>query len=319
MSFRRVFLVAVLTAIVPLIAAPAPAQTLITSASAVRLRAQATSESPIVAELPLGTVLAGCDDAADGWLHVETADGRAGWIHGALVVELTGTDADSVVDRLIRARLGRKSDGLGPRLELVAFVERLQAGTPRGARAARLEWRRLQAMTAVLEALPFGAAQAPPATAWLLARERFVTYHDVAGRFILRPEVIRQAHERHRLVDVRSAEEILWMLVENGFPGECEGTLACYVARTDAAEGEYLRWYPEGRHVDAAMRRVMERAAWWKTRVDSRLGFDPETECRDVSPLLATLRFGVGTATHPDRAKAIALIDDVRWRCQQFE
>jgi hypothetical protein len=317
MSVHRSFVVFVLSLVVFCHARQAGAQSLITSASAVRLRAEASNQSRVVAELPFGTMLMGCDGAADGWLHVETADGRAGWVHGALVIALPESGADTVLDNLIKARLRRKSDGLAPRLELVALIERVHASRPEETRAARLDLQRLQALTMVLEALPFGADPGGDLRTWLADRDRFVVYHDEAGRYILRPEVIRKLHERHRANGAAAAEEILWLLVENGFPGACEGTLTCYIARTDAAEGDYLRWYPEGRHVDAAMRRVMERAAWWKTRVESGLGFDAATECRDIAPLLGAIRFGVETATHPDRQKAVALIDAVRWRCSR--
>ncbi|MEZ5315978.1 MAG: SH3 domain-containing protein [Vicinamibacterales bacterium] len=315
----------------------AHAQTLITTASSVRLRAEATTESRVLAELPLGTEIVTCDGAADGWLHVETADGRAGWIASALATEVTPERRASVIADLARSRLRRPAETLASRLELVALLERerasalerapvrgpareraaaLDGGAPTfgDEGAARLELYWWKALEATLEAMPYGAHPSASLDAWLAAHEREVAYHDTKGRYVLKPEALHRAHDRWR--GTSAAEDLLWLAVANGYPGECEGLLSCYIARADGAEGEYVRWYPEGRHLDEAMRRLLEQAAWWKLRVEQRYGFEPTLECREITPLLATLRFGVETASHPDRQKMVALIDDVRWRCQ---
>lgn len=297
----------------------ARAQSLMTSASGVRLRSEPRADARLISELPLGAEIVRCGDVVDGWVRVETKDGRAGFVLASLVIALPPSGGGEAIDDLVRARLRRTTDSLAHKMELAAFVERLVPAPPVTTlgpdRASRLEYFKLKAWSAVLEALPFGADPGDVGRAWLTPRTRHFVYDDSRGRYILRPEIIRQAHDRHQRG--KSAEDLLWLLVSNGFAGECEGQLACYIGRTDAAEGLYLRLYPEGRHVEVAMRRILERAAWWKSRVETRFGFDPAAECKDITPVLGTLRFGLESARHPDRAKAVALVDEIRWRCQQ--
>jgi hypothetical protein len=204
-------------------------------------------------------------------------------------------------------------------MELVELIDRAIAA--RGAdaeddaRAVRLDAERFRALAAVAELLPPGPATGDLA-AWLAARERFITYDASAGRHRLRPEPLRRAHERHRMDHAAAAEPILWTLAESGFPGECEGSLTCYVARTDAAEGEYLRWYPEGRHVREAVRRITENAGWWESRIRTGLGFDASTHCREIAPLFGTLRFALESAADAGRDEAIRRLDAARAPCR---
>ena len=107
----------------------------------------------------------------------------------------------------------------------------------------------------------------------------------------------------------------MWLAVSNGFAGECEGVLRCYIGRTDATDAEYLRAYPEGRHVDDVIRRLQERAVWWTSRMTPVYGFNASL-CGELSPMIENLKFAVATATHPDRNATIAGLDEVARRCR---
>jgi hypothetical protein len=104
---------------------PAPAQTLLTSASAARVRASPSTESAIVAQLPPGTELHQTGEAAgSAWIRVRLADGREGWGHGSLTRELPVGQRERIIEEVIRERLARERDPFDSYAELVDFIER---------------------------------------------------------------------------------------------------------------------------------------------------------------------------------------------------
>ncbi|HET9370275.1 MAG TPA: SH3 domain-containing protein [Vicinamibacterales bacterium] len=316
MCVRRLSFAFLSPLLVTFVHSTASAQTLITTSSSVRLRAAAAADARVVAELPLGTEVSACGAVTNGWREVETAAGIRGWIHGGLVEDLAPPSRVDTIERLIRKRLSRKADPPAARLELAALVERVmsEAATPQ--QKARMELARLRAVGGVIEALPVGARPGEPFDAWIDAHQALIEYHHVTGRYILRTDAVLKAHARHERSAATVAEELMWLAVTNGFAGECEGILRCYIGRTDATEGDYLRAYPEGRHVDAVIRRLQDRANWWLSRMTPVYGFEAALQCGELSPMIENLKFAVATASHPDRNGTIARLDEVARRCR---
>jgi hypothetical protein len=85
----------------------ASAQTLITTSSAARVRADAAPDARVVAELPLGTEVSACGAITNGWREIETVSGARGWIHAGLVEDLTPPSRVDTIERLVRKRLAR--------------------------------------------------------------------------------------------------------------------------------------------------------------------------------------------------------------------
>jgi hypothetical protein len=299
--------------LIAFVTSSASAQTLITTSSAVRLRADAAPDARVVAELPLGTEVSACGAVSNGWREIETGAGARGWIHAALVEDLAPPARVDTIERLARKRLARKTDPLPARLELVALLERVMGESMTAEQTGRFALARFRAVGAVIEAMPAGAKPGEKYQAWIDAHAPVIEYHHVTGRYILRAEALLKAHDRHQRAS--AAEELMWLAVSNGFAGECEGLLRCYIGRTDATDGDYLRAYPEGRHVDDVIRRLQERAAWWTSRMTAVYGFDT-SQCGELAPMIENLKFAVGTATHPDRNATIAGLDEVARRCR---
>jgi len=301
---------------------------LITVASNVRLRTEASVEVPILSMLPIATDLTRTGGSADGrWLHVRTPDGTEGWVSTALTWTVPTGHRQRLVERLIQVRLNRQGDGFETRAELLELIERTAAGHHDREGVARFVLYRLQALDGVLRSIPFSHRSRSARVSQLLqARAAVIVYNEPGGRWMLRRDAILEAHEPHR--GTREGQQIAWMAATNGLPGECEGDLACYVRWTDLLEGEYLRLYPQGSFVLSGLGRIHERIPIWLSLIqtpDSRF-FDPATTCLHLRQPLGTLRSAIEGATgrepgaSPDlestqRERILLALDEIGARC----
>ncbi len=124
-------------------------------------------------------------------------------------------------------------------------------GNARG--AATLEW--LRALRNVLQSIP----NEPPAAAhqqWLQAHDELIVYSEPAGQWLIGYQMLLDLHTQH--VRGPAADEIAWLTVINGIPGECEGYVPCYANGLNMLDGEYLRRHPRGAHRTDAFDRINE-------------------------------------------------------------
>ena len=130
-------------------------------------------------------------------------------------------------------------------------MERAPAGE-QSANAA-LEW--LRALRAVLQAVPI-ERRSGPHEAWLKAHDELIVYSEPAGEWLISNNLIDGVHRQYAAS--AAADEIAWLAVVNGLPGECEGYVPCYAASLDQLAGEYLRLHPRGAHRAEAFDRINE-------------------------------------------------------------
>ena len=130
-------------------------------------------------------------------------------------------------------------------------MERAPAGEA-GA-AAALQW--LRALRAVLQSVPI-ERRAGPHEAWLKAHDELIVYSEPAGEWLISNNLIGGVHRQYAAS--AAADEIAWLAVINGLPGECEGYVPCYAAGLDQLAGEYLRLHPRGAHRTEAFDRINE-------------------------------------------------------------
>ena len=86
-----------------------------------------------------------------------------------------------------------------------------------------------------------------------------MVYSEPAGEWLIVPDVIWKIHDQYR--DAAVAEDIAWLAVQNGLPGECEGYVPCDAQGMNTLDGEYLRRYPRGA-ARAGDHRARERRRW---------------------------------------------------------
>ena len=291
-------------------------QSFLTSGANVRLRSAPGLGSPVVQMLPLGTELELADSLRhDAWLPVRTGSGETGWIDESLVLSISESTYQDVVQSLISSRFDRQGDGFVARAELVALIERVLRLNWDRENHARLELQRLQALAATLQTIPFNRGRWDDRlTTWISERSGEVRYNEPGGEWLIDRDTILRAHADVGVSTV--ADEIAWLMVQNGLPGECEGVLVCHLEWADKLEGEYLRRAPSGRHVDEAAAQVKQIFDYFTERSSySSDEFDPVRECDALNATVHSLGEAIRNSSASARAGLVRQLRDMLTLC----
>jgi hypothetical protein len=199
-----------------------------------------------------------------------------------------------------------------------ALVDRLEEARDRagGEEAARLALLWLRGVKWMLAGIPL-AERGQPRYDWIEQHDELVVYSEPAGEWLIVPDVIWKIHDQHREAAV--ADDIAWLAVQNGLPGECEGYVPCDAQGMNTLDGEYLRRYPAGVHVPEIVQRVkgtLEQSLRLIAEPDGRQFLNPATDCGDLREPLIALRGAVArSSASPDRDHALVLADRILQMC----
>ena len=185
-----------------------------------------------------------------------------------------------------------------------AALESAQQGEP--AATAALAW--LRGLRAVLQAIPFEKPSAE-IERWLKTHDELIVYSEPAGQWLISPNLLDGVHRQYAAS--KAGDEIAWLAVDNGMPGECEVYIPCYANGLNMLHGEYLRLHPRGAHRREALDQIDEslrNALLLLTEKDHSDFLTVPRDCGDLlagaQPLRAAL-VGAGAA----KTETIVLVD----------
>ena len=294
----------------------AAAQTLITTAANVRLRAAPGTGSDVVTMLPLGTVLEIADSIRDGeWIPVRTAtaDTQHGWIDQSLTLPISDSTYQDVIAGLIASRLEREGDGFVARTELLQLIEAVLERDWTPEERARLELQRLRARKAALQTIPFYRSRWDDRLAsWVTERSAEIAYDEPGGQWMIDRDLILDLHTTYQSTE--AADEIAWFAVLNGLPGDCEGQLVCHLEWHDKVEGDYLRREPDGRHVEEAAARLDWVIEYYLSEMKSN-DFDAQRECDALRVVIDSLEAAIRESSVTGRSVRASELRDMMKLC----
>ena len=227
---------------------------------------------------------------------------------------------DPAIEAQIRGGLSRRGRGEVAFQDAVRMIDLIDrtAQTIGGREAqARFALYRVRSMKNAAAAIEGGREVPSYAAAWVEMHQSELWYFESAGDWLLNAEVILQIHDTWR--DTPSADDIAWVMVENGWPGECEGYVPCYIGWQNGLNGEYLRRHPRGRHADAAnsdIARTLDRIMNDLAKMLDAL-FDPHTDCAELRANLAPLVAAIRSSRSPAKARALAAADRFARLCRR--
>ena len=296
-----------------------PAKVRIITSANVTVRQGPTPQAPAVAQLPLGTEVsdAGGGDLEKTWVRIVTPDRKEGWVLASLTRPLDGYWKWQTQEQVITDRLGRKGDGFAANVELVNFIERIgdTFTDPDGRARIDLYW--LRAVQQTLLAIPFNGARRDPYRTWLDRYKGWAVYSEPGAAWLVRTDAIWKVHDTR--ASTTAADDLAWLTVTVGLPGECEGHLACYFEARNRMHGEYLRRHPSGARAAEAVAAIGKTAALLsapttKLPADS---FDPTQDCAPFVVSLDALKSAVEKAQGAsDRDATLTALAAFRRKCQ---
>jgi hypothetical protein len=289
---------------------PQQQQQRIVTASNVRLRTAPQMNSEEVGRLPLGTLLAELDASGDAaWFRVQSADGKTGWIFGALTQAFTESEAVSIYRRLIQARLSIEEAAFTDAADLFTFIERVGPQL-QGLDEAELHLFRLRALHQSLRGIIGYEPRDTAQQAWIKRHEEKLVYSEPAGQWLVMADLYWQLEEKYRGHPV--AEQMAWEGATAGVPGECEGYIPCVFAVLLMTDGRYLELYPEGSHAAEALEHI-DYPFEEILKPNAPYEMDPR-ESKELQASIAKLRVNLERSSDPQKTGILSRLKRIEER-----
>jgi hypothetical protein len=304
--------------------AQTPASTRITTASAVRLRAEPSTSAEIVETLGLGVALevsrqSDAPEQVGGaesvWYLVKAPSGVEGWVFGALTGELDRAKPEETYLRIARERIARDELSFAEWADVVAFVDRVSSSVRSRDARGELGLARFRALGRSFFAIrDFEDARRPPYAAWLEKHKKEIVYSEPGGVWLVASDAIWALHDEYKGSAI--AERIAWAAAENPLPGECEGDATCAFRYHVLTTARYLDLYPTGAHAKEAVTSIGETVdAILSDMKGEGHAFDVPTDAeykRDLLAAIAELRAPVARLQDPAARRVVAWLDEMR-------
>ncbi|HEX7313151.1 MAG TPA: SH3 domain-containing protein [Pyrinomonadaceae bacterium] len=296
------------------------ARQMITTASAVRVRASPETGAAEVARLRLGTVVSA--DARTGvetevgskkeyWYRVALPGGQQGWVFGALLADFDPRRGSETVLRIAEERLKVEEMSRDDSLDLFNFVEGAVADA-RGPARDELERVRLHALDRAVRAMGTDDKGRMSDAEFQKAHEREIYYHELAGGWGVKPEAFWKLETKYRGTTL--GDRIAWEASQALYPGECESDEVCQFLRLQDTQGRYLGLYPTGAHAEEALRNIKEAlASQALDETAKRKGGDvyARQEQDALKKALAELRAAVSKTNAPEKSDILRRLEQL--------
>jgi hypothetical protein len=299
--------------VLAVLAADSP-KTFITAASGVRLRATAVANGAEVTRLPICAVVRELEPPGakvnvggqEGvWEHLETSEGKQGWMFSPGLRALEPATADATYAALAAERIGKKDMSFVERADLYNCLKRASIQSKDAELGGKLALSRFTVLRDALAAVGI-ESEKQPYKGFLAQHKDDVVYSEPAGEWFANAKAIWDAEEKYHATS--SGEPLAWLAATTAHPGECEGYLGCYLAYSGMEEGEYLKRHTGGAHVGAALKQYAE----YKLKnayIDDLDGADIGGIIKQVDEQLTLIRT---CADSPERKKAEKALTTIR-------
>lgn len=298
----------------------------ITTASAVRLRAEANTSSKVVDTLQIGTVLdetgrSNAPQTINGveeyWYKVAAPGGKTGWVFGGLTRVFDVNHRDDIYAEIARSRLEMDAEKLSftDWVDLYGFLDRVASKAARDDLKAELELSRLLAMQRALAAVKVEEEGKDPYKSFIAKVGTQASYSEPSGEWLVASTLFWDLHTRYPSSPV--SERIAWEAANNSLPGECETDIGCHLYVLSITDGQYLTLYPSGENAQAALNGMNETLEWIVDVVNGPEieGFLDDAEWkRDTLKTCTTLRGIVSKTSGAKRDEVLQKLASVEAR-----
>lgn len=294
-------------------APPTTGKQRIAAASGVRLRATPAPGGKEVAKLFIGTVLRELEHSerketiggkTDFWYRVATPEGQEGWVFGSFVWPLEPERRVQTLLEIAKQRMADEKTPFVDRADLVNFLKREVEQSSGKDSAGPLELARWRAMRWALDALSAGDVPKTTYEKWVERQGDALVYSEPAGTWFVNSDLLWKLEEKYR--GQPEAEALAWEAATTPLPGECEGYPPCYLALSNATDGEYLRRYPTGPHAGDALKEIQKVLG-----VDGLSELDKEGRS-ELRKELSGLEAALGKVKLPEKKKVLEQLQAMR-------
>ncbi len=230
--------------------APKPKKQIVVNVTSGRVRSQPNTQSETLKVADIGSVFDVIDEK-NNWSNIELSENKNGWISNTITAKYDDSQRGKIYQEIAEKYLKRDKLDIKTAGELLRFL-------PKAADEARtyeiggdLRLKRLSVLRSALDSIPFDKSDKSPYREFLKENENEVVYSEPSGRWYVRSNAFWELQNRYSAYKI--GDEIAWQGALNPIPGECEGYINCHIYALRATSGEYLNFYPNGKHSKEAL------------------------------------------------------------------
>lgn len=266
--------------------------------SNVQVRIAADANSAVIGKLPFGVKVEqkGRSDkkvkvagAEDYWYNIIYAPNKTGWIHGAFLKAIPSDKATEAYTQVMRPRMRAAAKSFSEELEFYNFL--VMAGKEADSPTANAEFglARMVVIKRMLKLIPREKRETEPFKTWLSTHRSELVYSEPTDAYYLRFDLLWDLESKYR--DVPFAERIGYEAAITELAGECEGYLACVIARLNLREGRYMDRYPNGVYANEMLNKIDAIVGQIASNLPSYKV--PENDVQELNKELSTLRHAI--------------------------
>jgi hypothetical protein len=287
----------------------------ITVASNVRARALPNTTAEEITKLPIGTIVNELEQSSakekignseDFWYKVALPNGKEGWIFGSFTLPFTTTNRAEIYKRIASERLKIKDASFSDSADLARFMTLAMSEVTDKNALAWIELARLLAMKQAGTTIPSDKQDQAPYKAWLKANEASMVYSEPSATWLVKSDLFWNLQKKYAALAI--ADQIAWEGAKNYLPGECEGYVPCHLYSLSVTDGQYLKLYAKGAHVEEALGNVIE-VLGSLTEILKTSEKPDATDRKEAKSAILELQTAITKTTSTKKAKALQLLN----------
>lgn len=285
---------------------------IIINAISAQVRTEPVSSSSTVAFARLGSRYSVMEQN-DNWYKVRLLDlGKTGWISTEAAGDFDAAKLTAIYEDLIKKHYREDNQDFAASAEVFEFLTRARDEAADEKTKADFSFKRYLALRCALKAVPSGKSDENPYKDFLKKTDAEIVYSEPSAEWLVRANLLWELHSAYSKLPI--SEEIAWRAANNPIPGECEGYTNCYIYLVRVTSGEYLHFYPNGKHAEQALKHITDFLEPITADAQEKKIYTAPTDMSDradFNQLLTELRNIISKLPYAEKSKAIQQINKI--------
>ena len=286
---------------------PTPKKQIIVNVTSARVRQEANLQSETLQYADIGTVFTVLEEDKD-WSKVKFSDEKEGWISKTITENFSSANRIKTYNLLADKYLIKKNLDFITAANVYYFLKKAGEETDN----ADLEFKQFKMLDTALRLMPLDKLNDNPYKNFTTKNSDEIVYSEPAGQWFVNSKLLWELHAKNKNKPI--GEEIAWQAAQTSLPGECEGYINCYLYKLRVTDGEYLNFYPAGKHSREALLNITNFLEPINQDSDQKTVYSGPYDISDRADLnkhLAELRTIVSKTPYVEKQKTINQINRI--------
>jgi len=280
---------------------------LIVNVTSARIRRENNLQSETLQYADIGTVFSVSDEDKE-WSKIEVAKDKEGWISKTITESFSTANRIKTYNSIADKYIAKKNVDFKTAAEVYYFLKKTGEETEN----AELEFKKFKMLDAVLRLIPIEKINENQYKNFTDKNTSEIVYSEPSGEWYVRSVLLWELHAKNKNKPI--GEEIAWRAAQTTLPGECEGYINCYVYKMRITDGEYLNFYPGGKHSREALLNITNFLEPINQDSEQKAVYTGPSDISDRAEFnksLAELRTIISKTPYVEKQKTIAQINRI--------